>query len=281
MMPMLSAWWYLLVLGLGLAGFALLALAGEREGELLLGRRPGVRERLIYRLLGWPLLAAGLLLGIVHWGGEYGPVLWLGLLAVTGVALVFAMPWRPWGKKRPAPRARQASGDVASVAAAAPVSLWQRAWRGLAVLVLLAVPLGAGWALYHQPVQPLLRADALRGQVGPWEFTLAEEEQAPPEESPSGARVKAFALRFCPTCDAHIRAAYLKFREPHPPHSLGNPFRGRHWKRLSVVQLQPGLTAQDRLWLTVVGKDGATHQIVLDVVRVSPDTARFIREQTP
>lgn len=274
MIPVLSPWWYVLVLALGLAGFALLALASEREGVLLLGRAPGARERIVYRLLGWPLLAAALLLGIVRWGSEYGPVLWLGALAVVGVALVFAVPWRPWGRKRDA-RRRTVRAQPATQAA--PSRRWRVA-RALGIAALIGLPLAVGRALQQAPVHPLLRADALHAQVGTWSFTLAEEDLAPPEPSPDGARVKAFVLRFCPTCDAHIRTAYLKWREPHPPHSLGNPFRGPHWERVAVVQWQPGLTAQDRLWLTVVGKDGSTHRLALDVARIAPTTARFVQE---
>ncbi len=276
MIPLLSFWWYALVLLLGLAGFALLALASEREGALLLGRVPGARERRRYRLLGWPLLAAGLWLGIERWGGEYGPVLWLGVLAVAGVALVFAMPWRPWGPKR---AARRRAVPAQPAAQAAP-SRGRRAAQALGLAALIGLPLAVGRALHEAPLHPLLRADALHAQVGPWPFTLAEEEVAPPETSPSGVPVKAFVLRFCPTCDAHIRTAYLKWREPHPPHSLGNPFRGQHWERLSAVQLQPGLVPRDRLWLTVVGKDGSTHQLALDVARIAPATARFIEESS-
>ena len=278
MIPVLSTAWYLLALALCVAAFALLALASDREGGQLLGRTAGVGERWVYRGSGWLLLVAGLVVCVARWGGEFGPLLWLGLLAVVGVALVFGIPWRPWGR-RALVRARAARAWAKDQAADTPSEIGAgiKLMRLLVALAVVVLPLAVARSLYETPRQALAREDVVHGQVGPWTFMLVEESIGPPEASPSGTLVKAFALRFCPTCDAHIRSAHLKWREPHPPHYLGNPFRGDHWSRVAALQFQPGLTLDDQIWLTVTGKDGSTHQIAFDVGAIAPSTALLLQ----
>lgn len=96
MMPIRPFWWGLLGLALCLVGFALLALAAEREGRVLLHRPAAARERWIYRWLGWPLLGASLVLAVQGWRGNFGLVLWFGWLTVAALPVVFAISYWPW-----------------------------------------------------------------------------------------------------------------------------------------------------------------------------------------
>ena len=274
MMPIQAFWWDLAVLALSLAGFTLLALASEREGKLLRGQVATARERTAFRALGWPLLMLALLVCIQGWRGNFGPFLWFGWLTMAALALVFAIPYRPWRKHRSLPGKPRTAPDVGERPLPARVSLWQRGWQVLLILLLIALPAGLATALYQAPIHPLLRADAVQGQVGPWAFTLAEEEQDAPEDTPRGIVVKHLVLRFCDACDGEIRAAYVKLRPPRHP-ALGERFDG---EREATLPIPAGAHPEDRLWLTVVGRHGQTHQTALDVALVSPATALFIRE---
>jgi len=278
MMPIRPFWWDLFGLALCLAGFALLALAAEREGKVLLHRPTTVRERWIFRLLGWPLLAASLTLAVQGWRGNFGPVLWFGWLTFAALAVVFSVSYWPW--RAHAHRKHGAVDPALAVKTDAPLSLTQRLWRAALVFGLVALPVGLGWAVVQAPVHPLLRADAVRDQVGPWSFTLAEEDAGePPEATPSGVFVKHLMLRFCEACDADIRAAYLQLREPASPRALGLRFMGEHWAREVALSIPGGISPQDRLWLSVVGKDGQVHRTALEVAKLSPALAQFIEEQ--
>ncbi|MBW7903095.1 MAG: DUF3325 domain-containing protein [Rhodocyclaceae bacterium] len=285
MMPMQPFWWDLLVLALSLAGFVLLALANDREGKLLLRRVPGRLPKVVLRVAGYGLLAVALVVCVLGWRGNFGPFLWFGWLTVAVLVWVFAIAYWPWRAMQPERQLRasrskaQATADVGGVAVPAPTSaaLWRRGWHALLVLLLIALPLGFAAAVYQAPVHPLLRTDAVKGQVGPWTFTLSEEEQEPPEDTPSGIPVKHLMLRFCDACDADIRAAWLKLRPPRPP-ALGERFVGNRWEREATLPIPAGIRPEDQLWLTVVGKEGQTHHVALDVAQVSPALAQFILE---
>lgn len=277
MMPIRPFWWDLLGLALCLAGFALLALAAEREGKVLQHRTTTVRERWLCRLLGWPLLGASLTLAGQGWRGNFGPFLWFGWLTLAALVVVFAISYWPW--RAQAQRRHGAVAPALAVKTDTAPSFTQRLRRAALVFGLVALPVGFGWAVVQAPEHPLLRADAVRGQVGPWSFTLVEEDRGePPEATPSGVFVKHLMLRFCEACDGQIRAAYLKLRPPRPP-ALGERFVGERWEREATLPMPAGIRPEDRLWLTVVGKDGQIHQVALDVARVSPSTAQFIRER--
>lgn len=293
MMPQLPAWVDITVFILSLSGFVLLALASEREGKLLLCRMPTMREKRFFRLLGWPLLALALVICVEGWRGNFGTVIWFGWLTMAATVLVFIISYWPWRKKPPAHKKHSFTPKVAEVTAekedraetvitrTRQASLQQWGWRGILILGLAAIPAWFGWALFQVPVQPLLRADVVHGQAGPWTFVLVEEEQAPPEITPSGTPVKHIHLRFCEQCDAQIRTAYLKVRQPRSQNALGLRFMGDHWSREAVLTIPPAATPQDQIWLTAVGKNGEMYQTALDMAQVSPDTAQFIQERKP
>ena len=102
-----SLWLNLAVFISSLAGFICLALASDRQGEFLLHRSASKRERLVFRIIGWPLLALALALCVEGWGASMGVVSWLGWLTMAGAGLAFYLPWWPWQEKKPV-RARPA-----------------------------------------------------------------------------------------------------------------------------------------------------------------------------
>lgn len=278
MMPIRPFWWDVLGLVLCLAGFALLALTAEREGKVLLHRPATVREQWFCRLLAWPLLIAGLFLSVWGWRGNFGPFLWFGWLTVAALAVVFAISYWPW---RMQAQRRHAVGDRPLAVDASPSPALRLGQLAL-VFGLVALPVGFGWAVAQVPLHPLLRADAVHGQLGPWSFTLAEEDAGEsPEATPSGVFVKHLLLRFCDACDADIRAAYLQLREPVSPRALGLRFMGERWEREVALSIPPGISVQDQLWLSVVDKDGRVHRTAVVVADVSPALVRFIEEQKP
>lgn len=275
----------LLVLILVLAGFVLLALAAERQGEWLLHRLPTARERLLFRLLGWPLLALALALCFMAWGWSIGAVAWLGWLTVAGTLLVFVLPWWPWAQRKAAraekPTAQTAAAAQTHVPAAAlrkPLRAWGRA---LAVAVMVVAPAAFVYGAWQSAPDAVMREDAFHGQVGPWSFVLAEIDRKPPEISPSGFPVKTFQIRFCDRCDDEIRTAFLKVRKPRSTRSVGLSFGGRRWNRFVEIGIPPAATLADQLWLSVEGKDGSWHYLPIDFEKVAPATAAFIKEQNP
>lgn len=290
MMPQLPAWWDMAIFILSLSGFVLLALASEREGKLLLCRMPTMREKLFFRLLGWPLLALALVICVKGWHGNFGTVIWFGWLTMAATVLVFIISYWPWRKKPPEHKKHSFTQKVAAekedradtvTTHTRQASLQQWGRRGILILGLAAIPAWFGWTLFQVPVQPLLRADVVHGQAGPWTFVLAEEEQEPPEMTPSGTPVKHIHLRFCEQCDAQIRTAYLRVRQPRSQNALGLRFTGDHWNREAVLAIPPAATLQDQIWLTVVGKNRETYQVALDMAQVSPATVQFIQERRP
>lgn len=274
----------LLVFLISLTAFVFLALAVERQGEWLLHRTPSPRERLVFRCLGWPLLALALALCFMAWGWSIGAVAWLGWLNMAGMLLVFTLPWWPWAARR---RERASSGRARADArpentyptiGRKPVAQWV---RRLAVLVLVFAPPVFVYEAWRASPDAVMRDDAFQGQVGPWPFVLAEIDREAPEISPSGYPVKTFQIRFCDSCDDEIRTAFLKVRKPRSTRSVGLSFGGRRWNRSVEIGIPPAATLADQLWLSVEGKDGSWHYLPIDFERVAPATAAFIKEQNP
>ncbi len=91
--------------------------------------------------------------------------------------------------------------------------------------------------------------------------------------------MKGYQVRFCETCDAEIRAAYLKVNKPRSLRGAGIVFNGARWDRQVDIQLPANTTADSELWLTVVGKDGAVHQAALRMDEVSPTTVSWFGQR--
>lgn len=273
MMPDLPWGWHLAVLLLSLGGLALLALASEREGELLLRRSVPLAHRRLLRCLGWPLLASALAVCVGGWFGHFGTVLWLGWLSVAAVALVFGIAYVPWRDEPAGRRVRNALETIA--ARACCTSAGGRLGLYFLWVLLVLSPLAFAWALWQAPVHPLRRADAVQGPVGPWTYRLAEEVQAAPEVLASGAAVKHFVLQLQGD-ELAVARAWLRVQPPRSPRTAGMAFEGHHADREAMIAIPPSATAQDAFWLTVQGKDGQLHHAEIGMRRLSPATADFV-----
>ncbi|PQZ89373.1 MULTISPECIES: DUF3325 domain-containing protein [Pseudomonas] len=67
----------------------------ERHYKHLGYRLPAKGLLRVWRSAGWLALAASLSGCVLAWGWAMGPVGWLGLLSLAGLALVFVLPYAP------------------------------------------------------------------------------------------------------------------------------------------------------------------------------------------
>jgi len=283
---------HLLVLLISLAGFAGLALAMPKHGKAIFRQPLSDARRQLLRLAGWLLLAVALALGMDRWRFDIGTVTWLGWLSVAGLVLVFVLSrWAVRPGSRPKnegsffmQRPAQKSGNADSESADTGPSLSTRGTVFAAAALLIPLAWFTG-QLLTTPIKPLLREDAIHGDVGPWSFTLAEKEQNQPEIVALNVPLKAFVIRFCDGCERDIRMAYLKVREPRflpgvggSLRAAGNAFEGRGREKTAEVPLPRAATLGDGLWLTVEATNGEVYHQRFDIQRLSPAMARFIRE---
>jgi len=267
MMPHLPAGWQWLVFALSLSGFLCLALASQREGATLLGRPPGPKLRRGLHALGWPLLAVALGVCMVNWQASFGTVLWFGWLTLAALGLVFAIAYWPWRRKAtPAGRRRVAVEQETRLP-------W--AVRSVLALVLISIPLTFGWSLWQAEPWPVLRADAVQGEIGPWHYRLAEEEREAPEVLSNGMAVKHFMLRL-EGDELAVARAWLRVQPPRSLRTAGMAFEGSHGNREAMLVIPPSATELDAFWLTVQDKDGQVYQVKIAMRRLSPATAEFV-----
>jgi hypothetical protein len=262
--------YYLSALLFSLAGFACLAITMEKHCRELTGRLLNTTQRKIMYWLGWCLLAVALSAGVAGWHWSIGPVLLFGSLTAAGILLVFMMPWWPLQPKH-APRKEKPLLPY-------PDRPMSKVTQGLLILVLVALPAWVVLNAWKMSEQAVLRADAIHGQIGPWTFVIAEENQDGPEFF-LGTPVKEFHLRFCEVCDSEIRAAYLKIRKPRSLRASGLAFHGARWTREVAISIPPAAALTDKIWLTVESKSGEIYHQAFDIQRLSPATARFIQEK--
>ncbi len=274
---------HIFLLLLSLSGFIALALAMPKHSKQVLLRHLPSSLRWVMRGLGWTLLALALGLGIAQWQFDVGAVTWLGWLTIAGVALVFYLAKWPGQPESKPPRARKRKGNVDGVLGPSSVVVSRRSRTmrfGIATFALL-LPFGAfAWQLLNTPDKPLLRDDALHGEIGPWSFSLAEKDQGPPEVVSLDVPLKAFVIRFCDGCERDIRMAYLKVREPRSLRAAGNAFEGRGREKTVEIPLPRAATLSDGLWLTVEATNGEVYHQRFDIQHLSPAMAGFIREET-
>lgn len=263
------------------AGMAALALAMERHARQVWEGGLALRTRRMLRAVGWLLLATALLVAAWQWHVGVGTVAWLGWLSVAGLALVFLLPQFSRERGREVRRSQLHRSRREPLAGNAPVPVRSSAGRrALLAAVVLIMPLAiVAWRLAITPAAPLGREDALRGNVGPWEFVFAERDRKAPHIEALDVPLKEFVIRFCDSCDDQIGMAYLKLRKPRSLRAAGNAFEGTR-DRSATISIPPAVKLEDGLWLTVVGKDGQMHHLRLDLERVSPATARFIRDRS-
>lgn len=270
---MTAIWLNLAMMALATSGFVALALASDKPGTSLLGRKPAARERKGLRAVGWPLLALALACGVMGWGQGVGWTTWVAWLTLTGSALVFVFPYWERAREKRDPKARPRKP-----APAVPLSPPLRSLpaRGLVMALLIAAPLVFLVAAALRPAQPVLREDAIHGQAGPWTFSIAEYDQRGPRLILREFPTKAFQIRFCEICDDEIRAAYLKVNKPRSLRAAGMAFGGDRWNRSVEITLPNSARPDSEIWLTVEGKDGSLHYASWPISRIAPATAVWL-----
>jgi hypothetical protein len=280
MMPLVSAGWDGVAFVLCLVGFFFLLFANAREGRRLLRRPASRRERRVCAVAGGILLLLALWICVQEWRGSFGTVLWFGWLTVAALALVFALGSENGGRKtgdgkasgcavgKEAPRASRPrhDGNGPSRAFLKRGAVWG------AFVLLPCLFLAAAWRAEPWPV---LREGAVRGEAGPWAFTLAEAEASAPKVGGSGVVMKEFSLRFADAILPEIRAAYLRARQPRSLKAAGMAFEGNFLRAARIV-IPPAFRAEEGIWLTVEGWNGEVHHAAVEVDRVSPALARFL-----
>ncbi|QIL80541.1 DUF3325 family protein [Diaphorobacter sp. HDW4A] len=269
---------HLLVLALGLLAFLSLAFATERHGEHLLGRMPARRWRRFARMAGWLVLGLSLAFAIGALDVGVGIALWLGWLSIAALAWVFTFPrwpWQPPARDKPQRNVKSNSG-AGEVPSSSPM---RRRARAISALLLLATIIVFAAGISRVQIPALERSYALKGQAGPWPFTLVESDRNPPELVDMDIPMKEFRLRFCDECDQHIRLATLKVNKPRSPRATGMGFMGQRWERRAEIPLPSTLRADSELWLTVTGKDGSVHQTFWRMDQVSPAAVAWFEQQ--
>lgn len=273
MMPDLHFGWHMAVLLLSLTGFALLALSSEREGQILLRRQVRSQGKQWFRWLGCTSLGLALWLCAWGWQFHFGTVLWLGWLSMAAVVLVFAIAYWPWRNIEKSHGRQQKKTEIVKSTASDSRSL--KALLTLGWGVLFAAPVIFTWSLLHAAPWPVLRADAVKGEIGPWRFTLAEEVREAPEVLASGAAVKHFVLRI-EGDELAIAKVWLRLQPPRSLRTSGMAFEGRHGNREVMIAVPPSTKVNDDFWLTVLGQDGQEHRASIPLGRLSPATADFV-----
>lgn len=267
---------HIAVLVLGLLGFAGLGIGTQRYAPQIMGFLPAPSLRRASWWSGWALLGAAFVLslfGLQTTG--VGGALWFGWLSLAGLMLTFGLPRWPWRRLEAHRGAREPrTMDVGGTTA--PVRKPRR-WIGLGLLA--ATLVGFLALLLQVETKPLLRDDVVQGKVGPWAFTLAETDRDPPELVDMDVPRKVYSLRFCSACDLEITRAYLKVNRPRALRVAGMVFEGNVRERRAEIQLPDNLRADSELWLTVVGKDGSTHQVFWPISAISPATVAWFAEQ--
>lgn len=76
-------------------GMVALCLGLERHYKQVWQRVPGAGRRQVLRALGWLALLGSLGASVAAWGWAMGPIAWLGLVSMAGLALVLLLPYWP------------------------------------------------------------------------------------------------------------------------------------------------------------------------------------------
>jgi hypothetical protein len=112
-------------------------------------------------------------------------------------------------------------------------------------------------------------------QVGPWSVRLAEFRLVEPEAEGRAGYTKIFALALCPACDA-VKAAYLRAGKPRNIRTAGALFSGTPYRQTAEIRIPETAGADDILWLTLEGWDGALHQATIPIRDASPVTSAWL-----
>ena len=89
----------ILVLFLSYGGLLTLCLAMPKHYQAILGQsslpsNPSLVP-LILKIIGWLILGLSLVVAVATAGWSFGPVQWVGCLAIGGLLLIFLLPYTP------------------------------------------------------------------------------------------------------------------------------------------------------------------------------------------
>ena len=89
----------ILVLFLSYGGLLTLCLAMPKHYQAILGQsslpsNPSL-ILLILKIVGWLILGLSLVVAVATAGWSFGPVQWVGFLAIGGLLLIFLLPYTP------------------------------------------------------------------------------------------------------------------------------------------------------------------------------------------
>ncbi|BFU93566.1 MAG: conserved membrane protein of unknown function [Nitrospira sp.] len=76
-------------------GLLALCLAMPKHYRQLFSEKPTDISRWTFRTTGWLAVAASFFSAVGSSGWSFGPVEWVGLIGVIGLALIFLWPFRP------------------------------------------------------------------------------------------------------------------------------------------------------------------------------------------
>lgn len=76
-------------------GLLALCLATPKHYRQLFSHMPTDVSRWAFRTAGWLAVAASFFSAVGSNGWSFGPIEWVGMIGVTGLALIFLWPFRP------------------------------------------------------------------------------------------------------------------------------------------------------------------------------------------
>lgn len=87
----------ILVFLLSYGGLFTLCLAMPKHYQVMLGKLwlPSSPSLLILKIVGWLILGLSFAMAVDTAGWSFGPVQWIGFLAIGGLMLIFLLPYAP------------------------------------------------------------------------------------------------------------------------------------------------------------------------------------------
>ncbi len=170
---------------------------------------------------------------------------------------------------------------TALAASSSRIALLWRRWRFHLSALLLIVPIVSAPAFFHEGAllngkKGLGEREIGEVQVGPWSVRLAEFQVAEPDAEGRAGHAKTFVLALCPACVDEVKAAYLRVGPPRNIRTAGALFSGTPYRQTAEIRIPERTAADDLLWLTLEGWDGALHQATIPIRTASPVTAAWL-----
>jgi hypothetical protein len=173
---------------------------------------------------------------------------------------------------------------TAIAASSSRMSVWWRRLRFHLSALMVLVPIVLAPAFFHEDAffngrKGLGERDIGEVQVGPWSVRLAEFKLVEPEAEGRAGYTKTFALGLCSACVDQVKAAYLRVGKPRNIRTAGALFSGTPYRQIAEVRIPEKAGADDVLWLTLEGWDGALHQTTIPIRQASPMTVAWLEKK--